>query len=289
MHRPLPVAVAAVLLTAILSGCADDGGSPKADAVPTPDAFEEVQVTDTTGAIRGVVVTEAIVPIEGVLITLAGGSNATSDADGAFVFNNLEPGDYFLTASKLGYSTVQASASVVAGDKEPPVTKVTLMADPATKPYSVVLQWDGFIQCGFMAGNGFVGAQACGPLDDRFINYFTLDGGIPTYVQSEAVWESTQTLGADLSFSFYDGGTWHFKEVNGVSPLLINATGEEVADWWGNDTETLPMRMFPGNAAVSVTINQQFTAYMTLFYNFQPRQGWSFIIDGPCGTPEQCT
>lgn len=253
-----------------------------------PESIQDVEVTATTGAIRGVVVDEAIVPLAGVLVQLTNGPNQTTTADGGFVFSGLEPGDYFLTATLKGYFSQQASASVVAGDAEPPVTKITLPRMQSADPYTTQQVWDGFIQCAFMAGDGFVGMNTCGIVDDRFIHYFDLGGAMPDFAQAEGVWESTQALGADLSLSYYDGGTWHFKEVHGTSPLIINANATEIADWWTENATELPMRMFPGSGAVAVTYNQQFTVFMTMFYNFLPREGWAFVNDGPCATPAEC-
>ncbi|MEK6976416.1 MAG: carboxypeptidase-like regulatory domain-containing protein [Candidatus Thermoplasmatota archaeon] len=281
------VATLALLLTAILAGCSADP-SP-ANSAQEPEAFEDVEVTDTTGAIRGYVVNEAIVPIADVVVRLTGGANQTTDAEGAFVFNGLEPGDYFVSASKLGYTTQQASATVVAGE-EPPITKIMLPADKNSAPFATQQTWDGFIMCAFMVANGNLGAQACGPLDDRFIHWFAMDSGIPTYVQAEMVWTSTQALGNALDLEFYDGGTWHFKVVNGESPLVINATKDEIIEWWDANETLLPMRVWPSGAeAVSVAYNQQFTVYMTMFYNITPRQGWTMIEDGACDPVSKCS
>lgn len=277
--------VALTLLSALLAGCSGDPSSTEQE----PAAFEEVEVTDTTGAIRGVVVNEAIVPIAAVLVTLNTGVEATTDEQGAFVFNGLEPGTYFLSAAKAGYGSAQTSADVKAGDKSPPVTKITLVAQASEAPFTSVQVWEGFVQCAFMVA-GSAGAQACGELDGRFIHYFSMDAGIPDYAQAEMVWQSTQALGNDLDLEFYDGGTWYHKFTGGVSPLMLNATGEEIEDWWTANATELPMRVFPGSSApASVTTNQQFTVYMTMFYNFVPRQGWSFLVDGPCDEPSMCT
>lgn len=279
--------VAGMLLTALVAGCAGDPSGP-AEEDDVPASIQEVEVTATTGAIRGFVVDEAIVPLEGVLVTLMNGLNGTTGEDGGFVFNDLEPGDYFLTASKKGFGSQQAAATVEAGDEDPDITKITLPRLPSGTPFTQQQIWEGFIQCAFMAGDGFVGMNTCGIVDDRFIHYFDLGGQIPDFAQAESVWDSTQALGNDLSLSFYDGGTWHFKEVHGVSPLIINANATEIADWWTENATELPMRMFPGSGAVAVTYNQQFTVYMTMFYNFMPREGWAFIVDGPCDKPSDC-
>jgi hypothetical protein len=48
-------------------------------------------------------------PVAGVTITATGGYTTTTDASGAYAFNDLESGTYTLTASKEGYSFVPES------------------------------------------------------------------------------------------------------------------------------------------------------------------------------------
>jgi hypothetical protein len=293
-----PALVAALLVVLTVAGCSDPP-APKVQEAE-PEAFEEVEVTDTTGAIRGVAVNEAIVPIPGVLVALNTGQNASSDEQGAFVFNGLEPGTYFLTASKAGYSTVQQSAEVVAGDKEPPVTKIQLLADASTQPYTQLLTWEGFLQCGFMLSGPvfqYAGANACGPLDGRFITSFDFDAGKqPDHVQAEAVWDGTQPLSNDLTLGYYYGGTSDWKMTYGHSPLILPTNKTEYYKAFEDDEPqnmtALRMRVFPGRtdpAGLVVTTNQAFKVYLTYFYGFKPREGWAFINDGPCSSPDLCS
>lgn len=75
-----------------LAGCSQ-GGSPDEADVNLPDLG--LEATATTGLIRGVVVDEAIRPIEGAKISLQAGSasqETTTTPEGAFGFDGLEPG-----------------------------------------------------------------------------------------------------------------------------------------------------------------------------------------------------
>ena len=307
------VAVALALLAALLAGCADGGSSdPQAS---DPAAFDDVVVTDTTGAIRGVVVNEAIVPIAGALISLNDGKNATSDDEGAFVFSNLDPGTYFLTARKLGYVDVQVSVDVVAGDKQPPVTKIQLALDPkAAKPFVQAYVFEGFIQCSgtFVA----VSFAACSVVDivqegitqDNFGVVYPMDGK-PTWMQTEMTWDSTQALGGEMTVQYSwdcgseNGGFLCDHGVGGASPLVLtanqtqideinegdyNGTGLFVRSFNQGLKETDPDVPGYGNApggGLGLTVNQRFTYYSHFFYGYQPPEGWTFISGQPVPQP----
>ncbi len=295
--------VAGLLLATLVSGCTNDP-TTSGDDGPAPAAFNDVVVTSTTGAIRGVVVTQAIVPIEGALVVLAGGKNQTSDADGAFVFNGLEPGDYFLTVSKVGYLTVQASAVVVAGKADPAVTKVTLLLDAsAFRPFVQEYVFDGFIQCSFtLVAVAFAACSAANifvPItDDRFGVTYDMTQR-PTWLQTEMVWQSTQAAGSEMSLQYSwgcdtNGGFLCDHGVGGVSPLLLIANATAIDEINGGDYNGtgLFVRSFnrglresdpdiPGygsapGGGLGMTLNQRFTYYSHFFYGYEPTAGWRF-------------
>lgn len=304
--------LASLLVAALVAGCAAE---PKADETVDPAAFDDVVVTDTTGAIRGVVVTEAIVPIEGALVVLAGGANKTTDAEGAFVFNGLEAGDYFLTVSRLGFLTVQTSATVVANQAEPPVTKVTLLPDAAAqKPFYQEYVFDGFIQCsGTFVAVSFAACSAANifiPItDDRFGVFYDMTQK-PTWMQTEMIWTSTQALGGEMTVSYSWGcdtnsGFLCDHGVGGTSPLLLTANATQIEEInGGNYTGTqLFVRSFnqglqetdpdiPGygsapGGGLGFTLNQRFTYFSHFFYGYQPPEGWRFSEGAGVPQPPQ--
>ena len=294
MLRALPVLLLALVT---LAGCSGGGGeAPKAQ--DKPQAYGHVEATDTTGSIVGVVVNEAIAPIPGVVVAIASAQReATTDAEGAFVFNGLEAGDYFVSASKLGYSTVQQSATVVAGDAEPPLLKLQLVADPENLAFATTEIWEGFVSCAVTAGAdgaAYAGGHVCDEsMGSRFIQeFFFADGRFPTYVQDEIVWQNTQPLGDQLAPGYYRSGLTDWKGVSGSSPLLLSATQEELRaeeQERGENLTSITVRVFPGQEnGVVLTSNQQFTVYHTTFYGFTPRDGWLFTVDGACEPAEKC-
>jgi hypothetical protein len=132
--------VAAVLVAGALAGCSGGSKEPKDDG-------KGLDVTPTTGGIRGIVVDQAIVPVQGARVTLSGGANTTSAADGAFNFTGLQPGDYIVMVGKPGYIPVQAAATVEANVPDPPVVKVLLQALTTAKPYVDYFKLEGFYEC----------------------------------------------------------------------------------------------------------------------------------------------
>jgi len=292
--RLASIAVAMALAALVLSGCSSKGNGAAAE--PTPQAFENLQVTATTGAIRGLVVDEAVRPVANATVKLGGGNGTkTSDAQGAFVFTDLAAGDYFLSVSKPGYFSTQASASVVAGVAEPPVVKVQLKIDAASQPYTEVLEWKAFLQCGAWAV--VVTTNPCALTGSDNVHSFPFGGNrTPDFAQGEAVWEGTQPLGNYLDFSINDPAATvpgACKEVNSVSPAILNMTPDEMTKCMGKDPTELVYKVFPGASpgtppTPTVVLNQNYNIFVTYFYGFTPKAGWSLAADGPCNTPQQC-
>src|SRR5688572_410097 len=98
MLRPgLALSVCLVLL----AGCAANSGGEPGPASTAGDFSDlDVDATETTGVLLGVVVDETIRPIAGASVVLQGGpagdKKATTDQEGRFAFDDLEPGTYFL-------------------------------------------------------------------------------------------------------------------------------------------------------------------------------------------------
>jgi hypothetical protein len=300
------VVVVAALVAVLFAGCSD--GSPGAEPEPfvEPEAFENLEVTESKGLIRGLVISETITPIPGAQVGLRlaeGVKEQVTDEQGAFVFGDLEPGDYFLEVSKAGYFSVQASAVVVAGVAEPPIVKVQLVVDVANQPFTELLQWNGFFGCGTgtNAGGGIgfnpcaADAIACDEADVCLLNssnthFFTFGTAqMPDFGQAEAIWTGNQPLGNALNLGWHDEGTADYKSTSGESPLVLPTTQEEILEAHDSDIEGLLVRIFPGTGQeLTVTVQQRFDVYVTYFYGFVPREGWAFVTDGPCAGAEDC-
>lgn len=187
-----------LVISLVLAGCGAPAPATSEETFEDLD-FGEVAATETTGVIRGVVIDLAIRPVAGVLVNLTGTELAkTTGDDGSFAFAGLQPGTYFLQASKLGYSSLQGSAEVVAGVDEPPIVKLQMIADPSTAPRVVLYHLDGYIECSVRP---MILALQCGFSSGDVVNAEYDLEAIPDWIQSEMVWTSTQATGDELSLS----------------------------------------------------------------------------------------
>ena len=281
--------VLATFLAAGLAGCSDRGGAQ--DDEPTDELG--LEATDETGIIRGVVFDEAVVPLEGVEIGLtvpgAPAMATYSLANGAFGFEGLDPGVYFVTASLAGYVAVQEDVEVRAGDDSPPLVRLMLSRDPnVADPYAFTHQFEGFLECstpalaiceGVRLVSEDIGANVTAEASQ--ITYH-LDS-MPMWVQSELVWEPTNALGQRLALLYsWDCGDIYLCDhwVAGTSPLLLQANGTKLAEILGTGLE-LYIRVFSEGVEetgglAGATLEQDIVIYTTIFYGYVPPEGWRF-------------
>src|SRR5688572_17724784 len=103
------LAALALLAGALLAGCSSSSNDSPSEDGPTFDDLG-LEATSSTGVIRGLVVDEAIRPVEGARVRLQGGdapSEALTTDLGTFGFEGLAPGTYFLSVSKPGFFDAQ--------------------------------------------------------------------------------------------------------------------------------------------------------------------------------------
>lgn len=138
----------ALLMTfTALAGCADQAEPPVDDDEAIFEG-EDVAVSETTGAIRGVVVNEAIEPVQGATVTAMSTSlSDATDEQGRFTFSGLSPGTYFLEITHPLHDRVQQSVDVVAGVAQPPIVKVQMQRLYLGDPFVVTAASSGFFTC----------------------------------------------------------------------------------------------------------------------------------------------
>jgi hypothetical protein len=228
-----------------LAGCSEDPAGTQDTGDDVPADFQELglEASDTTGILRGVVIDEAIRPLPGVLVTVLkpGGGNLTMETedDGLFGFDALEPGTYFLTATKPGFVPTQVSADVVAGDDSPNAVKVLLAADPANAPFIQPHHLDGYITCSLRPM--FIAVQ-CPGAGGNIVNANYEMSRTPTWIQGEMTWESTQATGDELSLVVNclpdedpaercQEGQMTIVRDEGLAPRMITINETTAANW----------------------------------------------------------
>jgi hypothetical protein len=296
--RALPLALPLLLSFVALAGCSSDG-DPEADALAEAEraaAELQVEATDTTGVIRGVVVDQAVRPLAGALVVLANSQmNATTSEAGVFAFEGLEAGTYFLTASLADYTTVQQSVDVIAGVDNPEAVKILLAAIPRAAPAVVTqasvifISGSGWLQAPSPVGGTGVTVGGAGVLGDGNWNFEVEVAPNGTIAQTELIWDMTTPLGENgrASGGTYEGNDGvHTETHTGPSPLVMRANATEGTET--SDNVYYSFYAWPIAAApFGFQFNQKVDVFVTVFYNFMPSEGWTFVEDGPYPVPEK--
>lgn len=319
------ILVVTILALTGLAGCAEEGIEPTDE---TEQVFDELetQATDETGVIRGVVLDPTIVPVVEATVAIIGTEQSTlTNENGAFAFEGLEPGTYFLDVSKVGYNATQSSVTVEAGVDRPDILKVQLALNPAQQPFVSTHQFDGFIQCSTrLIVIGLATCSAVGVGDEDFAEEYTPDF-TPQWIQSELLWESTQTFGEELSYSITclsgppcPDGQLTISRHEGASPLLLTVN-QTMAEQFqlGLGGQPITLRVFAhGHSStdipeedvyntagidclewpvifaecirfggLGIVADQQFTGYTHIFNLYQPPADWRFSQNGAPPAP----
>lgn len=294
MRFPL---MAALVVAATLAGCSSGSSDEPGGDAPGLD------VTPSTGGIRGIVVDQSVVPVEGASVTLSGGEATKSGPGGLFNFTGLSPGDYFLSVSKPGYLGVQASATVVAGVSDPPIVKVLLERLSTLAPYVDFYKLDGFYECGFAlpfitdscdfgwrTGYDAYNETSGSPppvvprSPTRFANTQYIDVGTDTFtIIQEGYWEDESVTSFWIMVdstpidNACDCSEDTYLSTEGNQPLLGRL---DLVDDKGEASEPSGLRVvargFLPFGDPQYAVNFQFTIITTLFHNFPAPEGWTF-------------
>lgn len=218
------LSASAVLGLFLLAGCTSGGPNGSTDDAGQGIDFGDAQATATTGIIRGLVVDTTIRPLPGATILMAQDNRTTtSGSDGQFAFAGLQPGTYFLFVSLADYTTMQTQAEVVAGDDEPPITRVLLERLAGTQPYLEVVSKTGFLTFGAAIGITSVGSTIYGGVGEDSAIWNMQFTQVPTWAQGELVWDQTQPGGGMLIWEMVKGdgtNTWRGHRETTTSPAL---------------------------------------------------------------------
>ena len=280
--RSRSLAALAVLLGVALAGCS--GGAP-ADDAPAVGPDVVIDEGSSLGAIAGVVVDEAIRPIGNATMSLTGlgaaGRNTTTDEGGQFVFEDLEPGTYFLHGNATRYVGLQTSAQVTAGE----VARVRMLLTRLTsaEPYHQTYHFQGFIQFSPAAAgpliNIIVDEFADNPLCTCTLAFNTTGNDVKTLVV-EAVWTDTvssptgaSTLYLEVFPAELDDGTADIQGGFLPSPILEHYP----IGMWGDNETNVDWRVRLTGDGFTAQYNQPYDLFVTVFSNEEAPEGWSLV------------
>lgn len=295
--------IALLVLMATLAGCAEGNDSPEEPLEEGPDAvFDE-----ETGAIRGVVVDQGVVPIAGATVTM-NEESVTTDEAGNFVFNNVPPGSYILDAKSPLHAPAQTTITVTAGEATD-VVKIQLQRLFDQDPFVDPFQFKGRLACHVQAGatapcvtdftqivppcgNGCV-PQLRTALGDARDFIYGVNGGWQTHMV-ELTWKpstsaSSQNLGIIVR-DFAPGGANHqYAGAGGADPVVLRIDCcDKHPSQGGPHSEKIPeegydniihfvgVRTESGQPA-ALAIEQEFEVFVHTFYYGIAPEGWSFI------------
>jgi len=304
-----------IVVCLALAGCSD--GGEVEDAQPEGFSDVEVQVSETTGAVRGLVVDASIQPVEGATVSLllpGDERTTTSDGQGRFAFSDVPAGTVFMKAEKPGYAAAQTSTDVVAGVKEPPIVKVQIARLFGADPFTQSLKFEGFFECsqaGLLIGiysssncvvdytRRVTGPPGLLPQLDNVTDqerewHADVGEGWQTQV-FEMTWEpsaegTSQHMGLVVStYKPERDGAHSFANVGGPSPLRVQLdTGVPHGSAASVEPVMIPsggmkdMSFFVSVRQDSwpvpaVALNQDFTLFLTQFYYAPAPAEWSIV------------
>lgn len=289
-----------------LAGCADGG-----DDRPAPQDLV-VETSPGLGAVVGVVVDEAILPLADAQVVLESDPprEQATDAQGQFAFADVAPGTYFLRVAKAGYDAAQASVEVKADEPAPPVVKVQLARLFDQDPFVEQFKFDGFLTCSYFA------VLITAPCITDYTSIVVPGGAAPVLreVQGdtrdyelaigagwqqmviEMAWEpsaagTSQGLGVTVSHTQRLASHW-FASDGGPNPFRLQIDVGAAHPTHQGDPSMIPAEGIPDLFAfvnvqegegelAAVALNQEFELFHHTFYYATAPPEWSFVAGDP--------
>ncbi|HEX2022723.1 MAG TPA: carboxypeptidase-like regulatory domain-containing protein [Candidatus Thermoplasmatota archaeon] len=270
--RPLALAAAALLL----AGCsASEGPSiveQAADALdggPSPEELARMP-----GRIAGVVTDESLTPVAGATLTLLRENvSVTSDAAGAFRFENLPAGSYLLQGRAAEHET--RTVAVPVRNATTMEVNLTLPYRPTPEPHHETAELAGFLSCGarYALPDGAEDGVDCGSADPNHQDAFEArvgEGGRNVVI--ELSYDPEESPGArrlalhaeTVGYGALDQDLGS-AEGEGYARLVVPRDVMEKFYVEGGLVR-VEVRMLPSATQPAVALQQRFTVYVTTFY-----------------------
>lgn len=176
----------------------------------TLDATLQEDQQPVYGSIKGRVVDPQYNGISGATVSYEfqgqAGSSTTTDSNGFFTFQNLDPGVYTVSASKDGYDGMSSDVNVTAGEQVEVEITLTPVVTPTGSIAGTVKDGDGNVLSGVTVSAGGTttttdsqGQYTISDLDPgSYTVNFTKDGYNSVVLYADVVSGSTTTLNATL-------------------------------------------------------------------------------------------
>lgn len=275
-----------VVISVLLAGCAAEAPD---DAAPLEEEGAPLlEATASTGVIRCVVVDEAIIPLQDVLVIVDTGRIVRTGEEGRCGFDGLEPGPHTVRATKLGYAATEVVVHVESGEVKPEMTRIVMPVDAEKTPRVVPFKHKGHIVCStsITAACGMDAVRA--QTGDSATSIINVDPGA-LWISTEAVWTPSNAQAATLIFEAGSGEPGPHNTCcseAGTSPQQITLPGWTAKEA-GIGEEAMFTRMFAHQTCVvdicalpGVVFQQDFEVFTHAFYNWLPDADWQFSVDG---------
>lgn len=292
----------AVLASLVLAGCLG-GGSPGPAQVGGPGKIG-ADISDTTGAIRGLVQDDSLLAVEGATVTITElEARATTDAQGRYVLANLPPGFHRVIASRLGFDTQFQRVEVRV--REYAEHSFVLKAVPPLQEAVIEkIIREGYIACGVHYVVGVISNTNVCAWDTTHrpqIDFDVEKARSPAAIVLELQWtRSSGATGDSLAYGLWkdpgcqpppcEGGN-QIAGVEGKSPLKLVVKAKSFERRMNAEgATTFSALTFVGqgeNLAPGVPVSkpvvvfqQRVTHYISVFYNAEPDANYSLISAG---------
>lgn len=265
-----------VLLAVVLAGCAGEAQ----EAGPSPSSTDPNALPEgVANVLQGRVAGDDSYPIPNATVTVVALQiNQTTDEAGEFRFENLEPRDYVVTASKEGYRSKTLRAIVEDGK----AYELTFLLElkPNVVPYSEVLNFRGRISCqaAFAADPESVAYYDCGAVDPTSARakdfQFQANGA---QIVVEAFWQAAQSGANNLTLEVQSVGLTTqdivFGTIAGESGLKLPISQSLMRSYYrdgGSIRATMSaapgMLHQPDSYDAGFAFQQDFEVWVTVFY-----------------------
>lgn len=321
MSKIYGIAVAGLLLVMLLAGClSGDEVEPQEQEDETPETAGEAEFSEETGALKGAVSSDLFEPLQNARIEILDMDRDPTEyqtataADGEFVINHMEPGQYIVFVTRVGYEASQRTAQINAGA----LTEIRVQLEPLPDGGPYAEEWEDVgiitfsiawwaeptvVGCVVIPGTTGI-AKSCGNFRygaDGNIN-FEVDEEVET-ILLEMVWTPAGPLGESLRLELIcpevPRGSFgaveepehdcYWDSPSHSSPIIHRVDRDHWEEHGYNQTGGWQGRIFAAYGTLGtygltgvdagIAYEQSFTVHSTLFYGEPAPEGYSRIPD----------